>query len=175
MSYGQKMVEAAAHFVGTMEHPPGSNSGPHIDGWLLGCGISPRLPPSSKYWCCAFLDGMLKLAGWPLHLGASVAGVVDRARRGVDHLHVVTRPRRGDLLCYEFSGDGRNDDHIGAVERVLALRWKGGAFVGWVRTIEGNTSAQADRYGSQSNGGGVFRRWRWIKSGEAVIVRIDGP
>ena len=54
----------------------------------------------------------------------------------------------GDYLCFDWDGDGVAD-HVGFVE---ANRGS------WVQTIEGNTSSGAA--GSQSNGGGVYRRAR---------------
>lgn len=54
----------------------------------------------------------------------------------------------GDYLCFDWDGDGIAD-HVGFVE---ANRGS------WVQTIEGNTSSGVA--GSQSNGGGVYRRAR---------------
>ena len=54
----------------------------------------------------------------------------------------------GDYLCFDWDGDGIAD-HVGFVE---ANRGS------WVQTIEGNTSS--GQAGSQSNGGGVYRRAR---------------
>ena len=79
---------------------------------------------------------------------------------------IVTRPFRGDLVCYRWDADNW-PDHIGFVERVLALRWKGKAFVGWVSVIEGNTSLT-----SNDNGGKVMRRRRWVN--RCSFVRIPG-
>ena len=54
----------------------------------------------------------------------------------------------GDVLCFDWDGDGVAD-HTG-----FALGREGE----YVRTVEFNTSSGAG--GSQSNGGGVYRRWR---------------
>jgi hypothetical protein len=59
-------------------------------------------------------------------------------------------PRVGDLACFDFGRDG-TPDHIGFVERVLPD--------GRIQTIEANTSPPTG-YGSQSDGGGVYRRNR---------------
>jgi hypothetical protein len=71
------------------------------------------------------------------------------------------------VICFDWD---RNDwsDHIGLVDRVLALRWKSKVFVGYVRTIEGNTAA-----GNDSNGGQVQVRHRWVND-KTVFVRVPG-
>ena len=63
----------------------------------------------------------------------------------------------GDLICFDWDGDGVAD-HVGLVEANYGA---------WVQTIEGNTSSGAA--GSQSNGGGVWRRTRDWDSVCAVI------
>ena len=63
----------------------------------------------------------------------------------------------GDLICFDWDGDGIAD-HVGLVEA---------NYGSWVQTIEGNTSSGAA--GSQSNGGGVYRRSRDWDSVCAVI------
>ncbi len=61
------------------------------------------------------------------------------------HGYEVKRPRRGDLICFEWDRDNW-PDHVGIVVRVLALRWRSGHFVGWVRYVAGNDgNAVADR------------------------------
>jgi hypothetical protein len=157
-------VREAAKFIGTVESPPNSNRGRLIDRWNLdACGMV------GVYWCASFIHGIFKRLGFNLPGGASVAQIFAWGRA---HGHVVTRPRRGDLVCFEFNGNGLDDDHIGIVERVLAIRWSGRTFTGWIQTIEGNTSSGAA--GSQANGGGVFRRRRWVRGIGAAFVRIPG-
>lgn len=150
--------------VGVKEQPPGSNSGPLIDKWnLQACG------EKAVFWCCSFVHGMFADVKYSLGGGASVANVLAWARpRGM----IVQRPRRGDLACFDWANKGAYSDHIGFVVRVLALRWSNGTFTGWIRTVEGNTSAQGDPSGSQSNGGGVFIRTRWIRGIGAKFVRV---
>nr|MCW1079565.1 CHAP domain-containing protein [Streptococcus anginosus] len=63
----------------------------------------------------------------------------------------------GDLVCFDWDGDGVAD-HVGFVER---------NYGSYYQTIEGNTSSGAS--GSQSNGGGVYRRTRNLGSVIAVI------
>lgn len=73
---------------------------------------------------------------------------------------LIWRPFRADLVCYEWEADDW-PDHIGFVERVLALRWAGGRFTGWIRTIEGNADDA------------VRRKWRWVNA-PTRFVRIPG-
>ncbi len=164
---GQRALERAKSYIGTVEHPAGSNRGPRIDEWNREAGVR-----AGSYWCCSFVHAMFLLCGRTLPGGASVGALLDGAKQ---EGWVVKRPRRGDLACFEFGeGAWRYDDHIGIVDRVLALRWTGGRFTGWVQTVEGNTSAQNDPSGSQSNGGGVFVRRRWVRGIGATFVRIPG-
>ena len=67
----------------------------------------------------------------------------------------------GDLVMFDWQGDGVAD-HIGIVEENHADE-------GWMQTIEGNTSSGSG--GSQSNGGGVYRRARNYNS----IIGVARP
>lgn len=164
MTIREAALRHARAFLGVTEHPPGSNRGPQIDEWNRdACGIL------GVYWCLSFIHGMYLLAGTTLPGGASVANLLASARA---RQWVVKRPRRGDIACLEFGGDGLFDDHAAIVERTLALRWTDGRFTGWIQTIEGNTSS--GDAGSQDNGGGVFRRRRWLRGISATFVRVPG-
>lgn len=63
----------------------------------------------------------------------------------------------GDLVCFDWDGDGIAD-HIGIVEANNG---------GYLTCIEGNTSGSWQ--GSQSNGGGVYRRTRYWSSVIAIL------
>ena len=150
-------LDHAKAFVGVVERPPGSNRGEEIDRWNAAAGAPPGSP-----WCCSFVHAMFAAAGFELRGGASVEAVLTAAREAG---WLVARPLRGDLACFDFhEGDryGPYGDHIGFVERVLALRWAGGRFTGWIATVEGNT------------GDGVFRRRRWLRGIGAEFVRVPG-
>lgn len=69
----------------------------------------------------------------------------------------MTQAAPGDLVCFDWDDDGIAD-HVGIVEA---------NYGGWLQTIEFNTSSGAA--GSQSNGGGVWRRTRVWGSVCAVI------
>lgn len=162
-----RLVERAKQFVGVKEHPPGSNRGPYnkklrggIDNWCMRAAGVLGYP-----WCAAFVCAMSEDVGYR---------ITEPYRAGVEQLErwaqrvgkIVARPLRGDLVCYDWD---RNDwmDHVGIVDRVLALKWRGGRFVGFVRTVEGNTSA-----GNNSNGGQVQIRYRWVNDKTRFIRLI---
>lgn len=162
-------LSRATRFLGFKEESADSNQGPY-DPTLQG-GISywqRRTNGVTGYpWCAAFVYNMfldvhvdlkergLKLPSW----------VVDWVRWGRASGYEVLRPLKGDVVCFDWNED-QTRDHMGFVEKVLALRWRGKRFVGYIRTIEGNTAA-----GNDSNGGQVQRRWRWVNS-STVFLRI---
>lgn len=161
--FPDRIVANASAYLGVTEKPPGSNHGPDIDEWCYEAnGIRGGYP-----WCAAFACAMSARAGFRIDepKRASVGFLVQWAQRTG---RVVTRPLRGDLVCYRFDADSWAD-HVGIVERVVGVSWRGGRFVGAIRTIEGNTSSGPS--GSQSNGGGVFRRTR-VCSGRETFIRL---
>lgn len=143
MATAQEFLEQARREIGYTESPPGSNrtkfaaEARHANG---------------TYWCSTFVVALMRRVGLD-HEPAYSAGtaVMLSAYRNAGRL--FKNPQPGDLVIYDFPG-GRiaNDpsDHIGIVESVNGNKT--------ITTIEGNTSAGSS--GSQSNGGGVFRRVR---------------
>ena len=129
--------------VGITERPSGSNGGPHIDTWERALGFG-RVP-----WCGIFVGTALKTAG-VRGISSRVAGVAlieedaKSGRNGFRSWHASTHGKPGDAVV--LFGHGV---HVGLIEK----RVQGG-----YQTVEGNTSAGSA--GSQSNGGGVFRRFR---------------
>jgi hypothetical protein len=79
----------------------------------------------------------------------------------------VSKPARGDLVCYDFDGDGQFDDHIGVVVGVLGF----GPML-TLQTVEGNTSSGVA--GSQGDGDGVFLRRRVVSAKSVGFIRIPG-
>lgn len=146
-------LDFALKDIGVRESPPGSNDGPEIRKWLRAAGINRPAP-----WCMAWLRAKFALAGVTLGGGASV-GNFEAWARSSGEVMLVRRPLAGDIVCYRFDADDW-PDHVGIVEKVLALpRPLKGRLWYFVRTIEGNTSPGI--FGSQANGGGVYRRRRW--------------
>lgn len=166
LTYRELAVRKAVGFIGITEKPAGSNRGVWVDKWNRdACGTV------GVFWCASFVHGMFKAVGLVLPGGASVGNIRAWAASAG---HIVKRPRRGDIACFEF-GEGTYafDDHTGLVERVLALRTSNGKFTGWIQTIEGNTTADG-KTGSQSNGGCVARKRRWVRGIGAQFVRVPG-
>jgi len=158
-------------FRGVKEHPADSNHGPDvwrtdkagkrwrggIDYWCERAnGMHGGYP-----WCDAFVCTAFALTGHPLAMPNHTL-VQTFEQWGVQHGYIVERPYRGDVVCYDWNGD-RWYDHIGVVERVLALPAHGRPFL--IRACEGNTS-----FGNDSNGGQVMLRTRWARGCKFVRV-----
>lgn len=141
--------------IGVHETTP--NWGPQIKRYLASTGIS---YPAA--WCMATVHWCFQQVGVKIGGGASVGNFNEWARQNGK---LVARPFRGDVVCYDWNGDGW-PDHAGLVERVLALRWKGKAFAGWVQTIEGNSHSGL----SGSTIDSVDRHRRWVK--KCTFVRV---
>jgi hypothetical protein len=134
-------LKRATGYIGVTEEPPGSNRGPLIDAWNVEAGV-----PVSSEWCMSFAHAMLRACGKTVGGGASVGNFALWAQA---NSMIVARPRRGDLGCLEWEADNW-PDHVVFVERVLALRWLGGRFVGWLQYVAGN------------DGNAVSRRRVWV-------------
>jgi len=131
-----RVLDRATRYLGVSEDPPGSNRGPDIERWQRWANGLTGYP-----WCAAFLCAMVREACGlivPTPKRASVGFLEAWAEEVGSLLKPGTRPRRGDWICYRWDSDDW-PDHIGAVLRVVGIRkWRGGYFVGTVRTIEGN-------------------------------------
>jgi hypothetical protein len=153
-----RALDRAKKEIGVTESPPNSNWGPRVSQYIRSTGYDFPLP-----WCLAFVHWCYDREGF--HLGGK-ALVQAFDNWAYQNGFLVKRPLKGDIVCYDWEGNNW-DDHVGIVDKVLALRWRGDKFVGWVRTVEGNTS-----YGNDSNGGKVMIRYRWIN--HAKFARIPG-
>lgn len=161
MNVRLKALQHAQANIGVSEHPPGSNSGPSVDGWLRTAKASSPNP-----WCAAFAYSMKVAAGSKaakkIRYPASVLSWVEAADKNGWR---VQRPFRGDDVAYSWDGhDPSPDDHIGTVEKVLALprssrpvslrgKW-------FIRVVEGNSNNR------------VERRWRWVDPLTVAFIRI---
>lgn len=139
-----KALKAAEKDIGKTEVPYGSNWGPYVSKVIRFCGYS-----GPVYWCgCAACWWVVKKAlaaiGTRIRLGYAGYIYAD-AVAGANGLRRISSPQKGAI------GTLWNFEHIVFIT--------GPAVNGMVPTIEGNTSS-AD--GSQSNGGGVFRKSRPI-------------
>lgn len=149
------VVDAALSQLGTTENPPGSNRTPY--------GVAYGM--NGAAWCGEFVWWAFHRAGLDLKgLGiypAYTPAFCSQARAKGWQAVPFASARRGDVVFMNFAPGGDPIEHVG-----LAIG--GPAGLASLPTVEGNTSS-ADA-GSQSNGGGVFRKWR-APSSVVVILR----
>lgn len=137
------VLKIAAGELGTTEQPANSNRTKY--GAWYGLDGNP--------WCMMFVQWCFAQAGLPLpHRTASCSDMLSWYRKYQPE-RVVTEPKPRDIIIYNFG-------HTGIVESAAAST---------ITAIEGNTSA--GEAGSQSNGGGVFRRKR-SKALVTAYIRI---
>lgn len=147
-------------YVGQTEHPTGSNDSAFLAAWRR------RIPSLSwmkgQPWCGFAVRAAYQI-GANKNIGDRVVytpNIVNDANAGRGFKRVNPyKAKKGDLVVFDFDGGGA--DHVG-----LAL---GPASGGAIRTVEGNTSAGDS--GSQSNGGGVFKRIRPLN----VVAAVARP
>jgi hypothetical protein len=156
-SIRRQALDEARKWIGTTESPAGSNQC-RFTAWYGMVGP----------WCAMFATYCYEL-GSPGGSASFAKGsyyayvpyIVSDARSGRRGLSVPSSPVAGDLVCYDWGGDGVYD-HVGLIESGDGRSWQ---------AIEGNTSS--DSGGSQSNGGGVYRRSRSrSQAGAVTFVRV---
>ena len=141
----EDVLKIAARELGNTESPSGSNRTKY--GAWYGLDGNP--------WCMMFVQWCFDQAGQPLpHRTASCSNMLSWYQKHHPE-QVVSVPKPRDIIIYSFG-------HTGIVESVTANT---------VTAIEGNTSA--GEAGSQSNGGGVFRRKRSRTLVTAYIRAFD--
>ncbi len=151
MATAGELLALARGEIGVKESPAGSNRVKYNTAYYGREVSGPSYP-----WCAVFLWWLFRRVGSPeLYYGgeqtAYVPALLAWARReGL----IVTTPMPGDLVCFDFNGNGA-PDHVGLCESF------DGAFV---TTIDGNTSPASD-----ANGGAVMRRRRHRRYIAAVI------
>lgn len=141
----EDVLNIAARELGNTESPSGSNRTKY--GAWYGLDGNP--------WCMMFVQWCFDQAGQPLpHRTASCSNMLSWYQKHHPE-QVVSAPKSRDIIIYNFG-------HTGIVESATADT---------VTAIEGNTSA--GEAGSQSNGGGVFRRKRSKTLVTAYIRAFD--
>lgn len=141
----EDVLNIAARELGNTESPSGSNRTKY--GAWYGLDGNP--------WCMMFVLWCFDQAGQPLpHRTASCSNMLSWYQKHHPE-QVVSAPKPRDIIIYNFG-------HTGIVESATADT---------VTAIEGNTSA--GEAGSQSNGGGVFRRKRSRTLVTAYIRAFD--
>lgn len=112
-------------------------------------------------YCAMFVSyilamGGIKVAGFP---GSYCPSILSAARKAGIVISNKKNAKPGDIVLFDWEGNG-NPDHVGFIEKNCGS---------YAQTIEGNTSSGSS--GSQSNGGGVYRRTRsW-----GTIIAIIRP
>lgn len=157
-----RAVQWALGCVGMTEQPPNSNQGPRITRWQELSGF----PGGGVAWCQCFANASAYSGSHdinPAWFGGYTPAVVEMAsagRHGLRRVH-LNEAQPGDWVYFKFPGVSSDFcDHVG-----IYLSRDGDT----VHTVEGNTSA--GNSGSQSNGGGVFRRDR----AASLIVAVVRP
>jgi hypothetical protein len=152
----ERALQGAIGYLGTKESPPDSNSTPF--GVWYGWDEQP--------WCAIFATYCYEVeaGGSPSFVRGSryayVPYIVADATARLYGLSITSSPIPGDLVCYDWTGDG-TFDHVGIFEA--------GSPAGFT-AIEGNTSLS-----NNSNGGEVMRRDRSVLSAEIAFVRVAEP
>ncbi len=134
-------LKIAAGELGSTEQPANSNRTKY-GAWYGWNGVA---------WCMIFVQWCFATAGLPLPFKTASCSELLAWYRNNHPECIVTQPKPRDIIIYNFG-------HTGIVESATA---------GTITAIEGNTSAGDS--GSQSNGGGVFRRTRGKKLVTAYI------
>src|SRR5262245_65775467 len=117
---GKCALAWATHFLGHEERPPGSNRSALIDTWNRDAGLPVGQPWFMSFATAAFRSCGVKLGG---HGGVERFEVWAKANHWT-----VTGPAKGDLVCFDWDGAGWAD-HVGIVEKVLAVRFTRRRFV----------------------------------------------
>lgn len=137
-----RLIEIAAREIGVKEYPENSNKIKYND-WLYNKPVEgPKYP-----WCGCFVSWCFDQAG--INLGTidykrGFAGCQFATRNIKKWGRLITVPKEGDVVFYDWNGDGRFD-HTGIFVKDLGK--------GLFEAIEGNTA-----FGNDSNGGMVMRR-----------------
>ena len=134
MATAQELLDIARGELGTRESPAGSNRVKYAAWYGL----------DGQPWCVMFVMWVFAQAGVALPARTASCTLLMRAAQTAGRW-VTSGYQRGDVVIYDWSGDGR-PDHCGIVSAVLS---------GGVRAIEGNTAV-----GNDSDGGEVMRRTR---------------
>ena len=156
----EAVIAVARGELGYTESPAGSNRTKYWQEYDPGFQGQP--------WCVAFLWWVFTKAGESAAFfgGGKTAscGILLRWYRGMDQVVPIVSIQPGDILILDFSGRKADTQHCGLVTEV---GWISHGTVGWVKTIEGNTS----KSGSQSNGGEVCEKVRY----PSQIVAVCRP
>jgi hypothetical protein len=143
------IVETALLEIGETEVPANSNKTKY-GRWFGLDGV---------HWCGIFVSYVYAKSGHTLKgvgFSKGFAGCQTAVAYYRKHDKIVTDPQAGDIVFFDWNGDGRHD-HTGIFEK-----WADAGHLFY--SIEGNTGI-----GNDSNGGSVMRRKRSVT--QAIFVR----
>jgi len=145
MSQVAKFLEVAQAEVGTAE-------GPKENETKYGKFTKMDFQP----WCGSFVMWVAKQAGLKIpNCVYTPAGKSSFQGLGTWSNAATANPKPGDIVFFDFAPGGAAVEHVGIV-----VKDNGD---GTVTTIEGNTSSEKKKTGSQANGGEVAIRVRAFK------------
>jgi hypothetical protein len=148
------VVATAKHEVGTTEGSARADS--------YGAAVDVDTSTYDYAWCATFVSWVMERTGATGYRSASVGDWVAMAAAGDYGLSVTDTPRPGDLVAFDWDGNGdfaSPSRHIGVVKSAP----EDGSFT----TIEGNTTLP-------SGGEGVAKRARTTVGGYSTLfIRID--
>ena len=151
---GSEVIAAAENEVGTPEGSARADS--------YGAAVNLYESTHEYAWCAAFVSWVMERTGATGYRSASVGDWVATAAADDYGLSVTDTPRPGDLVAFDWDGNGDfayPNRHIGVVKSSP----KNGSFT----TIEGNTELP-------SGGDGVAKRLRSTDDGYSTLfIRID--
>lgn len=141
---------------------------PYWDWWKSATGENGQ----GQSWCAVFVS-------WCFAQNPKTANLIpaknqhgfiycpDLEKWAIKNKRTVTKElaQPGDIALFDFTHSGIAQ-HTEIVEKNLGT---------YLQTIGGNTSAEGDHTGSQSNGGGVYRRKRPLNDTIRLIVRPNYP
>ena len=158
-STGQKIVDKAATQLGT---PEGPQSQKYATWAWPGFDTT---NDSTGPWCAAFVSWVTNHElGLTSFKDASVGNWVTAARNKQHGLSIVSTPKPGDLVAYDWNGgsDFYGSSHIGIVRSVNSN--------GTFNTIDGNVS------NSSGSDEGVYPRYNRSKSSapNVTFIRVGG-
>ncbi|MEN3359681.1 MAG: hypothetical protein V7637_3663, partial [Mycobacteriales bacterium] len=145
------MVRVAEAELGTVEGSGRANS--------YGSSVGISLSTNNYAWCAVFVSWVAKQTGATTYRNSYVSGWVNKARSGLYHLSVVSSPRPGDIVAFDWNGGSNFNDgneHIGIVRTTTSSTHT-------FTTVEGNTG--------NPNGGkdGVYSKTRGTGRGYDVV------
>jgi len=166
---GADLVKAAQSKIGTVEKGgadgKSGNIVPFWDWWKAKTGQNDQ----GQSWCACFVSWCFDQVHASLLIAAKAPAGFIYCPDGVNYFkkkNQLVDPKTaqpGDIIFFDWTGAGVAD-HVGIVTENHAVN-------SYLMTIEGNTSAEGAVGASQSNGGGVYSRKRYLGKTIHAVAR----